>query len=1767
MRRLLVAGLMLFTLSVPAQAANQFTDIACETSATSGTGTLNLAGAATSGYLGFLAAGITSGNSVPYTLVNGTGVSRKLETGWGTFTDGAPDTLTRVADWSTDGAGAELTLSGTSTVCVGPIASLFTSGAGYQINADFLDGVSSAAFVQTTRLLTGGTGIAAIGDLSADRTITLDLTELSTATFGAGTFTTLTFDAGATDPVLTAGSATLSITNAAVSFDTAPRPTANDGAALGVTGTRWADLFLADGSVIDLGTTSSRATITHVAASDSLNIAADPDNATASSQIALQVDGSTEATLNSTNFSPGTNDGNALGVSGTAWADLFLAAGGLIEFDGGTTNTFTCTGGNCTIEGNGLYRAGGTDVAVADGGTGASSLTDLITLTTHTSGVYVAQVADGTGVDGSCNAETCTYTPTLDLTEVSSATFGAGAFTTLTFDAGATDPVWTYASNAVSLTAAAEFKLGSTTTVAQDDYASTALTPAYQISGTTAATGAAGIITFAASATTPSSLNLGHAAGASVGTFTAVSSGDDLAVINFTGADGTNNEPAASILVEVDAATGANDMPGRMTFSTTADAAATPTARATFDSAGNFFPATNDGVVLGKSGNAWADLWLASGGTIEWSGGTTNTMTCAAGDCTIEGNGFYRAGGTDVAVADGGTGASSLTNLITLATHTTGSYVEQVADGTGIDGTANAEQATYTPTLDLTEVSSATWGAGAFTTFTFDAGATDPTLTFGSGTATLEAIFNVRQADASNAGGTVRFLEDPGTGSNYKSFLAPASITADTVCTLEDDASFIPDSCVGDGTDAGGSQTPWTSNVDAATFYLTDTTPTLEPRLSLNGENTITMSAVDAGAAGLGLVLDHDSASPAASDVVGSVTFRGNDAGANNTDYATIAARIEDTTDGTEDGRLTLTVQGNGVGLNALILDGNGTALLDGYTDVAYFDLRNTNTPAMHLYTSNANANGPALQFQHDSATPAADDVPADIRVYAGADDEEVGRLAYHLIDGATTTEDGDWRFYTDVAGASALQASIGNGVIIGTGTTFQGAETLWVNGKIITGTTSGGHTFPTVDGFSATAPAVEVIDGNANGATIGIGRYTNSSYGGFLVFAKSRAVAGAEGVVSADDHLGVITFNGSDGTDQASGASIKARVDGTPGNDDMPGRFEFWTSPDGSGTPVNRMTIKSDGTVIVGAGTIAAGDNVLALQDTAVVPLRFYENSGTGSDYIGFIAPTSITASVTCTFENDANPIPDSCVGDGTDGGGGLSDADYGDITVSSSGAVWNIDPDAVISGATPIITVEGTDAGAVGPILKLQHNSASAADGDIAADIQVFAGADDEEVGRIALEVDDGATTTEDTQWRFFNDVAGTSAQRAAFGQGLILGAGTTFPGDGNIALGGGTIIGNSASNSLLLGTDPGIVQNNSGRPIDLNSAAGGSVNIVGSTPRLGFATATGTTDPDLELDRTAAGVMRLTGDGTTAVFSIDDQGALRLLEEDAGGSNYLAFRAPSAVTSDQTCNLEDDASFIPDSCVGDGTDGGISGLGSTDNAIIRADGTGGSTAQGSALTIADTTGTISGPASFAIEFNGDTANTLTCTGGGCTIEGNAVKNAGKQTIPVTAGAMKANVTSPAACGDTYDSGSNDVTLVVCNFDTGATEERADFIIPLPKSYNGSTFTYQYGWSNTAGSAAQTVQLEVGCVFFRDDDTLNATLGTTVTQSDTFLATNDMHVSAESSALTCGGTYATGASAHFRVSRDTSVDNMTGDMALIFIRIFYTDNAANDN
>jgi hypothetical protein len=126
----------------------------------------------------------------------------------------------------------------------------------------------------------------------------------------------------------------------------------------------------------------------------------------------------------------------------------------------------------------------------------------------------------------------------------------------------------------------------------------------------------------------------------------AVASGDRLGLIAFGGDDATNIVSAAYIAAFVDGTPGANDMPGRLVFSTTADGAATPTERIRITSAGVFQIADAGHITVGT---------------------TTGTKI---GTATTQKIGFYNA--TPVvqptAVADATDAASAITQLNALLT-------------------------------------------------------------------------------------------------------------------------------------------------------------------------------------------------------------------------------------------------------------------------------------------------------------------------------------------------------------------------------------------------------------------------------------------------------------------------------------------------------------------------------------------------------------------------------------------------------------------------------------------------------------------------------------------------------------------------------------------------------------------------------------------------------------------------------------------------------------------------------------------------------------------------------------------------------------------------------------------------------------------------------------------------------------------------------------------------------------------------------------------
>ena len=84
--------------------------------------------------------------------------------------------------------------------------------------------------------------------------------------------------------------------------------------------------------------------------------------------------------------------------------------------------------------------------------------------------------------------------------------------------------------------------------------------------------------------------------------------------------------------------------------------------------------------------------------------------------------------------------------------------------------------------------------------------------------------------------------------------------------------------------------------------------------------------------------------------------------------------------------------------------------------------------------------------------------------------------------------------------------------------------------------------------------------------------------------FSNSRGTSASPTIVVDGDDLGEIRFNGHDGTNyDTPAAAIFGTVDGTPGENDMPGRLEFHTTSDGGSSTTERLRITSTGRIGIG--------------------------------------------------------------------------------------------------------------------------------------------------------------------------------------------------------------------------------------------------------------------------------------------------------------------------------------------------------------------------------------------------------------------------------------------------------------------------------------------------------------------------------------------------------------------------------------------------------
>ena len=160
------------------------------------------------------------------------------------------------------------------------------------------------------------------------------------------------------------------------------------------------------------------------------------------------------------------------------------------------------------------------------------------------------------------------------------------------------------------------------------------LSPRLQVEGTDQGTSTLSITRNSENSGGPALL-LAKSRGAAAGAVTVVQNNDNLGGVYFMGADGTNVEVGAQIVGEVDGTPGANDMPGRLVFSTTADGASSPTEKMRISSTGAAFfkktvnDYTTEGAIINQGAGAGSDTSFVT------TGGTAATFARSTNDGTI----------------------------------------------------------------------------------------------------------------------------------------------------------------------------------------------------------------------------------------------------------------------------------------------------------------------------------------------------------------------------------------------------------------------------------------------------------------------------------------------------------------------------------------------------------------------------------------------------------------------------------------------------------------------------------------------------------------------------------------------------------------------------------------------------------------------------------------------------------------------------------------------------------------------------------------------------------------------------------------------------------------------------------------------------------------------------------------------------------------------------------------------------------------------------
>ena len=392
----------------------------------------------------------------------------------------------------------------------------------------------------------------------------------------------------------------------------------------------------------------------------------------------------------------------------------------------------------------------------------------------------------------------------------------------------------------------------------------------------------------------------------------------------------------------------------------------------------------------------------------------------------------------------------------------------------------------------------------------------------------------------------------------------------------------------------------------------------------------ITSTDADAGDPAPDLVLYRNSSSPANGDDIGRIEFRARNNNSQDIVPVLFNAFTAVVTDGSETGNFSISTLIGGSQKNRMGFDTTETTFNENSADLDFrvesnndthmlfvdagndhvnikasadlggvlnvsgstVILVNDNEDTLTLKSTDADANsGPILVLNRDSGSPADNDACGLIKFKAdddGGNSTELVNISAKFTDVSNGAEDATFTISSVVGGsqmsrfaatASETVLNDDSGDIDFRVESNSNTHQLFVDAStdnVMIGTSTNiDRWFNSAPGHSTIFQTSGFNDANRVNAFT---HHSNDSGGAMVMLGKSRGGAVGYTVVGDGDDIGIISFQGADGTDMVEAAKIVVTVEDAPGANDMPGRMTFHTTADGASSPTEHFRIANNG-------------------------------------------------------------------------------------------------------------------------------------------------------------------------------------------------------------------------------------------------------------------------------------------------------------------------------------------------------------------------------------------------------------------------------------------------------------------------------------------------------------------------------------------------------------------------------------------------------------